>query len=169
LLAQHTDQVRAPKFQIFEGRTGLKHVLKDLLLYRDTETQAYWPIKQMIELLGPTFFAEHNRERIKRNLYTRAIWPQEQKVSLKTHPYLGTGPKFKREIRIAPKDVNFTMGYWIYGDKVAFLSSSKESYGYILDSHELAEMLRSQFELAWRVSKPLKHRPEDTQAFLKTI
>lgn len=68
-------------------------------------------------------------------------------MPIKTHPYLGVGEKFKREIRTAPPEVNLTMRYWIYGNKIAFLSSRKESFGYIIDSSELAEMLLSQFEM----------------------
>ncbi len=156
-----------PKFQIFEGVEGLKYVLKDMLLYKDMETQAYWPIKKMVEILTSDFFRYHNKERIKNNLYTRAIWPQNEVLDLKKHPYLGVGKDFKREIRIAPKDINFTMGYWIYGNKVAFLSSRQESFGYIIESSELVEMLLTQFEVIWKMSKPLKSQPKYTDNFIK--
>ena len=156
LHATQREKLLAPKFQIFEGADGVRHVLKDMLLYRDIETQAYWPIKKMLEVLSADFFRGHNTERIKRNLSTRAIWPKDQSVDLKTHPYLGVGEKFKREIRIAPPEINFTMGYWIYGNKVAFLSSRKEHYGYIIESAELSEMLLSQFNLIWKRSTSLK-------------
>lgn len=159
LKSNHADKLLVPKFQIFEGVEGLKNVLKDMLLYKNLETQAYWPIKKMVDMLSPDFFRYHNEERIKNNLYTRAIWPKSQAVEIKSHPYLGVGEKFKREIRLAPSEINFTMGYWIYGNKVAFLSSRRESFGYILESSELAEMLLSQFEVIWRISKPIKSEP----------
>ncbi len=169
LQAKQGEKLITPKFQIFEGADGLKQVLKDMLLYHDMETQAYWPIKKMIEILSPEFFRIHNIERIKRHLYTRAIWPKSEQVDLKTHPYLGVGEEFEREIRLAPPGINFTMGYWIYGNKVAFLSSRKEQYGYIIESAELAEMLLSQFDLMWNASRPLKVNDEDTRAFLESL
>ena len=70
----------SPKFQFFEGRDGVQHVLKDLLLYRNVETKAYWPIKAMIEILSENFLIDLNKERIKRNIYTKAIWPENQKT-----------------------------------------------------------------------------------------
>ncbi len=167
--AKRSDHVLAPKFQIFEGAEGLKNVLKDMLLYRNMETQAYWPIKQMLETLSGEFFHYHNKERIRNNLYTRAIWPQTEVIQIKEHPYLGAGKIFKREIRITPKDTHFTMGYWIYGNKVAFLSSRKESFGYIIESKEFADMMRSQFEIMWTISKPLKMQMKDVEKFLKEI
>ncbi len=167
--SKHADGIQTPKFRIFEGTDQLKQILKDMLLYRDMETQAYWPIKKMVEILSPEFFEQHNRERIRRNLYTRAIWPQDQGVDVKHHPYLGSGEAFKREIRIAPKSVHFTMGYWIYGNNVAFLSSHNESYGFIIESVEFRQMLLSQFEMIWKMSKPTKSETLYTRDFLKTI
>jgi sugar-specific transcriptional regulator TrmB len=144
-----------PKFQLFEGKEGMKQVLKDMLLYRDIETKSYWPIKSMIEILSEDFFKTLNKERVAQKLRTRAIWPQNQVVDIKKHPYLGTGQKFLREIRVAPKDIAFSMGYWIYGNKVAFISSKKEAFGFIIESKELSEMLSSQFEVIWSISKKI--------------
>lgn len=159
----------SPKFQLFEGKEGMKLVLKDMLLYRDIETKAYWPIKAMLEILSEDFFRTLNKDRIQSLLTTRAIWPQNQIVDIKKHPYLGTGQKFLREIRVAPKDIGFSMGYWIYGNKVAFISSKKEVFGFIIESKELVEMLSSQFEVMWKLSKPISTKSSDSDSFLKEI
>jgi sugar-specific transcriptional regulator TrmB len=158
-----------PKFQIYEGREGLQSALKDMLLYYDIETQAFWPQKKMVDTLTPDFFRYHNRERIKNNLRTRAIWPAEQVVSIKEHPYFGTGPDFKRQIRIAPPQVNFSLGYWIYGNKVVFISSTKESFGFIVESLEFAQMMKSQFELVWNLSKEMDVNKNDAAPFLREL
>ena len=169
LSQKHAAKFVNPRLQLFEGAEGLKKVLNDMLLYRDMETQAFWPIKKMVEVLGADFFRYHNKERIKSNLYTRAIWPDRETVDIKNHPYLGVGEDFKREIRIAPKEVDFSMGYWIYGAKAAFISSRKESFGFILESAEFVETLLAQFEILWRLSKPLKVQVADTKSFLEEL
>ena len=159
----------SPKFQLFEGKEGMKLVLKDMLLYKEIETKSYWPIKAMIEILSEDFFQKLNKERIQRKLTTRAIWPQNQIVDIKKHPYLGTGEKFLREIRVAPKDIDFSMGYWIYDNKVAFISSKKEAFAFIIESKEIVEMLSSQFETIWKLSKSIKPEHGHTEVFLKNI
>lgn len=159
----------SPKFQIHEGEAGLEQVMRDMLLYSNIETQAYWPIKSMVEILSQDFFRYHNKERIKNNIYTRAIWPVSQAVDIKKFPFLGVGEEFKREIRVAPPEIDFSMGYWIYRDKVIFISSRKESFGFVIESRELAEMQRSQFEIIWKISKSLQVNPEDTAGFLKEV
>lgn len=169
LTKKNSTHLITPKMQMFEGAHGLQAALKDMLLYYDMETLALWPIQSMLDILSPDFFRYLNKERIKNNLYTRAIWPEAKSVNIASYPYLGVGEKFKREIRTAPKEVDFSMGYWIYGNKVVFISSRKESFGFIIESAELVEMLKSQFEIIWKISKTLKVNPADTSAFLKEL
>jgi len=158
-----------PKLQIFEGEEGLKSALKDMLLYKNISTQAFWPIKKMVDILTPDFFRYLNKERIRNNLYTRAIWPKSQKLDVKQHPYLGVGERFLREIRIAPAEMDFSMGYWIYGNKAVFISSRKESFGFIIESSELIQMLLVQFELVWKISKPLIIDSKDSDKFIEEM
>lgn len=169
LRAKRSSSLLKPTFQLFEGEEGMRNILKDMLLYHDMETQAFWPIKQMIDVLSPDFFRYLNTIRIENNLYTRAIWPQKQTVDVAEHPYLGVGDAFRREIRVAPPEIDCSMGYWIYGNKVAFVSSRREAFGFIIESAELVEMLLAQFEIIWKLSKPLQVNAEATAAFLKEI
>lgn len=169
LTAFGAQQSMLPRFEIFEGVDGVKNVLKDMLLYRDMQTYAYWPIKTMIKLLGAEFFHYHNTQRIQRNVFTHAIWPKSEIVNIKTHPYVGSGEAFLREIRIAPQNIQFQMGYWIYGNKVAFLSSQKECFGYIIESAELVQMLLSQWKVIWAMSKKIKTNPKDVESFLQQL
>jgi len=144
-----------PRFEIYEGKEGVKHVLKDMLLFENLETQAWWPISDMLKILGRDFFVYLNKKRIAQNLYTRAIWPEKKVVSIAENSFLDVGEKFLREIRVAPREVDFSMGYWIYGNRTAFISSDSESFGFIIESRELREMLLSQFEVLWKMSRKL--------------
>ena len=166
---KRTEKYQAPKFQIFDGAENLKGALKDMLLYHDLETLAFWPQKKMVEVLSGEFFRYHNKERIKNQLSVRAIWPKNQTVEIKQHPYFGSGKSFLREIRIAPAAINFHMGYWIYGNKIVFISSEKESFGFIIQSQEMVQMIKTQFEILWQMSKPFVIKQEDTQNFLNEL
>lgn len=158
-----------PKFQLFEGEEGVRHVLKDMLLYRNMQTSALWPMATMLKALSPEFFRYFNKERIRNALYTRALWPSNQVVNVAEHPYLGIGKAFQREIRIAPKAIDFSMGYWIYGNKAAFISSQKEQFGFIIESAELVAMLLAQFNVLWEISTPLQVDEKTTADFLLEI
>ena len=166
LRSKRAQVATAPRLSILEGREGLQNLLRDMLMYADIQTCAVWPIKKMMEVLTPDFFALHNKERIKRNIYTRAVWPAAEVVAIEENPFLGWGESFKREIRVAPASVSYVLGYWIYANKVAFLSSARESYGFIIQSDELAQTLGAQFELLWQVSTPIKFDVSAVQEFL---
>jgi len=159
----------SPKFQLFEGKEGMRNILRDVLLYRNIQTMTYWPIKSIIENVGEEYFKNFNKERIKQKTYVRAIWPQSQIVNIKKLPFMGGGDSFYREIRISPKEIVFSMGYWIYENKVAFISSKKEAFGFIVESKEFVEMLTSQFELVWKASKKLPGQEKDGEEFIREI
>lgn len=145
-----------PRLQLFEGRKEMQHLTRDILLYSNMKAKSYWPIKSMLEALGEDFFKEFNKDRIKRNISIDAIWPEKQVVAMDTYPFMGAGASFLREIRIAPKEIDFSMGYWIYADKVSFVSSQKDNFGFIIESKEFAEMLLSQFDVMWKLSKTIE-------------
>jgi hypothetical protein len=52
---------------------------------------------------------------------------------------------------------------------VAFLSSQKESFGYIIESTEMVEMLKMQWKYLWQNSTPLKVPKEDMQPFIDQL
>lgn len=158
-----------PRFQIFEGKEEVKNIIRDILLYRNIEVKAYLPIKLVIEVLGEDFFREYNIERVKRNIYLEVVWPQKQVVDMRKHPYMGAGGDFLREIRIAPDKIDFSMGYWIYENKVACISSPKDNFGFILESKEFADMVASQFKVIWGISKTIDVTEKESEELFKAM
>jgi len=88
---------------------------------------------------------------------------------MEKYPFMGSGKEFFREIRIAPKNVEFSMGYWIYENKVVFISSRKSNFGFIVESEEFVEMLRSQWQVVWQMSKPLKVSTQKSQKLYENM
>ncbi len=128
-------------------------MMKDMLLYRDITVLAYWPIKKMLELLGPDFIKEFHQKRLEQNISLKVIWPKAQIPDLKKYPFLLANQNLKREVRIAPANIDFSLGYSIYGHTVRFISSSQENFGFLVESSELAEMMKSQFMVTWQQAK----------------
>lgn len=144
-----------PRFQVFEGKEALKQMVKDLLLYKDITAQVFWSVRKPLDLLSPEFFAQYHEKRVKSNIRLQAIWPKEQIPSPKTHSFLSMAKELKRDVRIAPANVDFSMGYAIYGNTVRFISNQKENFGFLVESQELADMMRGQFKVIWDLSKSL--------------
>ena len=154
-----------PRLTLYRGKDQLQNVIGDMLLYDTIETFAFWPIRTMVEILGSDYFRQHNIARIKRGISVKAIWPEKQIIDQSTHPWLGSGTGFLREIRLAPPSVDATMGYWIYGAQVAVLSSAQECFGFVLESVEFAALMRVQHDILWSQSRPLACDAPETAAF----
>jgi hypothetical protein len=84
----------------------------------------------------------------------RAIWPKDANIDTKERPYLSADEEHLRELRFAPVGMTWNMGYWMYGDKVAFLSSEKEGFGFVVQSKDFANLIKLQFEEIWKISTP---------------
>lgn len=156
-----------PRFSFYEGVEGVRNILEDVLLYRDSVTQCFWPAKDMMEILGYDYMADHNARRIRQNLHIQSIWPSDKMVDIHKNIFLGVGSDFKREIRQAPPGVTCSMGYWAYSNKVGFISSRRECFGFIVESMELREMLRTQFQVLWAMSQPVTVDRKITGRFIK--
>jgi sugar-specific transcriptional regulator TrmB len=154
--SQHVRQSLGPHLQVFQGRAALQQMMKDMLLYRDIEVLTLWPAKVAIKLLTNKFWQKFQAERVTRNISLRVIWPEKQIVPTAKFPYLASNPEFKREVRITPKKVDYSLGYSIYGNTTRFISSQRDSFGYLIENQEMAEMMKSQFELIWQISRPVK-------------
>ena len=61
------------------------------------------------------------------------------------------------------------MGYWIYGNKIAFLSSIKECFGFTIESEEMVQMQRVQFEALWQLATPYNNENPQTKKFIKNL
>ncbi|MFN7902659.1 MAG: TrmB family transcriptional regulator [Holosporales bacterium] len=154
-----------PKFELFEGRDGVRNVFQEILNYRNITTYTIWPVRSMIAILSPEYLTWHNKERINNNVWLKSIWPPSQAINLKDSPFMGVGEAFKRHTYMGPPSLDATMGFWIYGDNVAFLSSLKESYGFVVRSSELVKTLHSLWKIVLEYSTPLKGDDEDTKDF----
>lgn len=163
ILAEQGKVSTTPKVLLFEGKEELRHLANELLLYRNITTKSSWPIKKMLETLGADFFKEFNKERIKRGVFVQALWPEKKVVDMNKYPFMGAGKYFLRDIRIAPKNVDFSTGYWIIENKVAFVSSNKENFGFLIESAEFADLMRSHFDFIWKSSKELRVSEKESE------
>ena len=100
--------------------------------------------------LGEEILTRFNTRRLQERIRIHALWPHGSKQK---NDYIWNGKDDLTERRHAPKDVPFRMGYTIYGDKVSFISSSREVFGFIVQSKDFAELMCSQFKVMWSLSK----------------
>ncbi|HAT73927.1 MAG: Transcriptional regulator, TrmB [Candidatus Moranbacteria bacterium GW2011_GWF2_36_839] len=149
-----------PKFIHYSTKDAAKSILRDVLRSRENQTYWFWPIREMVKIIPELVLQNFNEERVRRNIWINVLWPSKRKIDTKKYPLLGPWDEEKslRRIKILPENIDQTLGYAIYGDKVAFISSDRENYGMIIDSRELAQTLKAQFDYFWKISKVMKQK-----------
>ena len=147
-LAKRTHSVE-PKIKFVEGKEGVLSILRDMLWEAGGGIKTVWPYHEMLRVLGKENLEEFNRKRIRHKIKIRSIWTNKVKISEK----IWRGGEWEVERRFAPKGFAPEMGYSIYGNKVSFISSGKELYGFIVHSEDFADLMNAQFELLWKDSK----------------
>lgn len=147
-----------PKFTVYDRPGAAEAIFYDILRSRPKKTCWFWPVGEMVKTVLPEVFSSFQTERSKRGIRLDVLWPKKRAVKLEEHPYLTPEQESLRNIRILPGEIDHVMGYGIYGNKVAFISSKKEDYGFIIDSKELSETFQSQFDYFWKISKNYKEK-----------
>lgn len=147
-----------PKFIYYDKPTAGQAILRDILRSGVKESQWFWPVKEMIKVLTPDVMEWFNKERVTRGIWINVLWPPKRRVQIKDNPFMlpADPQKSLRKVKILPANIDQTLGYCIYGTKVGFISSTKENYGFIVDSQELAQTLKCQFDYFWKISKEYK-------------
>jgi HTH-type transcriptional regulator, sugar sensing transcriptional regulator len=138
----------APRIKFFEGKEALQQALHDILWSSKTDMVALWPYEEMLVMLGKEFLVSFNEKRIRQKIALKTLWVGKQKAVKNIWEDNDTGI----ERRYLPH-ADVGMGYTIYEDKVIFISSKKECFGFIISSHDFATMMRFQFEALWTSAK----------------
>ncbi len=143
-----------PRLQFFEGRHEVENAHMDMLSYSNMEVRVFWSHQAALNAISEEFFWYYNKERIKKNLFVKGIWSPTQIINTKRYPFMSVGKEMKREVRIAPETLSFSMSCRIYANKVLYFSSNIEQFCFILESAEFSETIASQHETIWDISTP---------------
>lgn len=139
-----------PRIKFYEGKKGLTFLVNDVLWARGETVYTMWPYEEMLKVVGEEVLTRFNTRRLQEKIRIHALWPYGSKQK---DDYIWSGKDQLTERRVAPKDVSFHMGYTIYGDKVAFISSTREVFGFVVQSKDFVELMCSHFKLIWSLSK----------------
>ena len=142
---------RRPRVRYYEGVEGIKFVNEDILTTRSGAYYWFGSIKEIVDVTGREYLEDWVRRRI-----ARGIWSNSIRVRAKEPPdaYLKGGQQNQRRLRFLPKPIaEDTAGLYIYDNKVAITSALKENYGLIIESRELAALLKVLWDCVWEVAE----------------
>ena len=143
-----------PKIRYYDGRDGLREIYLEALEAKNKKADWVSPIKSVMDTVGEDFLEKYIETKKKMNYWIRSIHITEQKVE--TYKYLDprTFEETLRNVRFTPKGINIPNAIAIWDNKAAIISSRKEGFGFIIESDDYVQSMKTFYELLWNISKP---------------
>lgn len=154
LKALHEETKHKPVVKIFEGLSGIREVYSNPFRSNSKEFRSYSNPADIFRLV-PDLLESTRKERAKKKMKMLLISPASKEVlqTASKVPTKSLSPNAETAL-IPEEKFRFSYDMGIYDDKVAFVST-KDNIGIVIESKEIAEMLKNSFDLAWEEAKRL--------------
>jgi sugar-specific transcriptional regulator TrmB len=133
-----------PKVSFYEGEEGLEAMRETIFEIKADEIQDFISFDDLRHLLPQDHWKKHNDRLAKKKVAGRTIYTSDK------YEVPAEAGKHLWEFRRIPKN-QFPMHgeLTVYGNKVAMVALKGKLVGVIIESKEMALMVRSMFDLAW--------------------
>ncbi len=148
--------VSRPKIKFYYGVDGMKQAFRDTPWVEEhKETYLMWPMVEMVQLFGEDFLIHHGTPRLhyKINMYVVQKDSDRNNVpeSFKWKKY--DENESLTHIKYAPKNMDWSISYWIYRDQVLFAGSGEEKYAFVVYSREFAQLMKLMWQQMYSVAE----------------
>ena len=134
-------QIR-PETSFYQGMNGLKSIYEDMV---NAGGEILVIAATTYENVNKFFFPPYDRERKKRKIKMRVLFPESK---LKEKPTIPIS-----KIKYLPDSYISAVATNIYGDNVAISLWTKNPVAILIRQKEIADSYRTQFELLWKIAK----------------
>jgi len=153
---------KKPQIRYYQGRDNLKEILRDSLSSKEKIIRHFTSAQDIVEIFGKEYLEHYVENRVKNGIGVLSLRPKDKEAD---NWYLKADNKdVLREGRFLPENISFDVVCFIYDNKVSIISSKNESFGFIVESNEFAEFMKSIFYLIWdssliNICEPAKAQP----------
>ncbi|MFH1187553.1 MAG: helix-turn-helix domain-containing protein [bacterium] len=140
-----------PKIKFYEGKEGYSAICEETLNSGSKEILYFANLSNLYETLGGSSYDDeyYIPKRLKNNIHLRMlVTPDKRMQEMKKRD-----KQENRETKFLPKNFPFEGSVFIFENKTALISSSKELISLVIESKYISEMLKSMFETLWQSIK----------------
>lgn len=142
-----------PSVRYFEGKEGLRAIRQEIIMYARSSDMIY-NFTPADHLRGVFASDEdtHYVQRVARGIRAKTLFTtKSQKIKKE---WLESMSDHKTEITfIPPEKFPVSAGMSIYRDRIAIGSYTGKLFGVVIESEQMASMMRVLFELSWEAAK----------------
>ena len=142
---------KKPLVKVFEGKEGLIAAFEDTLNNREKLVRVTSSVGNLGRLL-PDYLPEYVKKRFQLGIKMYGIHPNDEIF----HKLVEVSPKnFDVPIAIPKAKYNFEADIAIYDDKIAYMSHKDGGVAAIIESRDVAGVMKNLFDLAFEEAKRL--------------
>ncbi len=147
-------QTTKPRIRFYEGRKGIETVYEDTLTTKNKKLDAILSVRDILDVAGQRFLKDYVPRRVAAGIKLYVIRPEAKEVK-DIWPH---SSRELREVRLAPRGMDFGITQYLYNNKVAFISTKKEGFGMIIESDDFYQTQKNLFDVLWEVSRNTPRR-----------
>lgn len=140
--------VPRPLVKFYDGINGVRNIMEETLLMEDKEQYWWSAINDLVDVLGKRYISQWVKRRVKRKIKTIVLRVNDKNLE----PEYQASEYGMREIHWLPQKILFNGALCVFDNKVAYISSRKESFGFIIESNDFSDMVRTIFGSMWEMT-----------------
>ena|SRR3989344_1411345 len=149
--------VSKPTIKYYEGREAILKIYKDSLKCKEKVFRNLASVPNVENLLGDIFIDHYTSERIRRKIFTKSLRSYPIDNTQIHNWYLKDENKeVLRETRYLKNLIKIDAFIKLYDDTILLISPTNEPFVIIVESQELAQTMKTLFDIAWSTAKQIK-------------
>ena len=136
-----------PFVKYYSGQKGVHAIFEDILKCKEKKYSFIGSGKDVIEITGKDFIDDWLIKRVNKNIQSVSI---RMKKTENEENFYQNQPM--QELKLAPENIHIPETIFIYDDKVAIISTTKENFGFVVNSQDFSETMRGLFTALWSIS-----------------
>jgi HTH-type transcriptional regulator, sugar sensing transcriptional regulator len=150
--ALYSSSKSQPIVRFYNGQKGIRNIYEETLAKGIKEYKYIGSSKELIEMAGADYIQDYIKRRaLKKHVSVKSIRMRGHEIQEDIYT---DSKKLLREIRYAPDGFYLPYTIFLYGKKVAFISTGKDSFGLVVESQGMVDTISGLFEALWRLSTP---------------
>lgn len=139
-----------PQIKFFFGEIGVESIYNDMLKESPEKICGILSPEDLFTVTGRKFLENWIDRRKEKGIKVLSLQTKSQKSKEKF--FYGDSTEELREVKYLPTEVSFSSSINIYHNKVAFISSKKDNFSFIIQSKEFNSMMQELFTVLWGIS-----------------
>lgn len=138
-----------PNIKFYSGQEGVRNIYEDLFKSKIKSYKYIGATEEVVNMAGADFIKDHIYRRLQKNIKVQAIRIRDKEIADQIY---SEDKKYLREIKYAPKGFALPGIIFLYGEKVAFVSSEKGNFGFVIQGKDFHKAMSMFFDMIWSVS-----------------